>query len=81
MSDYDAKRTVKSLATMLGWMNVPPRETLEMSVSLLKKNEQRLRKLLKLADKALEEWSCSCHDGQCPACDLVVAYRQAKEGK
>jgi hypothetical protein len=32
----ESERTVKSLAVMLGWENVPPRETLERSVSALK---------------------------------------------
>ena len=32
----EAKATIKSIATMLGWMNVPPRETLERSVAALK---------------------------------------------
>lgn len=31
--DFDAKRTVKSLAGMLGWANIPPRQTLERSLS------------------------------------------------
>lgn len=35
-------RTVKSLATMLGWGNVPPRETLERSVSELNRANRRL---------------------------------------
>lgn len=32
----EAERTVRSLAAMLGWMNVPPRETLEMEIRTLK---------------------------------------------
>jgi len=41
---YDEEwRTVKSIATMLGWMNKPPRDSLEMSISALKKDAERLR--------------------------------------
>lgn len=29
----EAQRTVRSMATMLGWANVPPRETLERTIS------------------------------------------------
>ena len=32
----EAERTLKSLATMLGWGNVPPRETLERDIAALK---------------------------------------------
>jgi hypothetical protein len=35
-SPTEAERTVKSLATMLGWENVPPRETLEREINELK---------------------------------------------
>jgi hypothetical protein len=34
--ESEAERTVRSLATMLGWMNVPPRETLEAEIRALK---------------------------------------------
>jgi hypothetical protein len=32
----EAERTVKSIATMLGWENVPPREILEREINVLK---------------------------------------------
>jgi len=32
----DSQRTIKSIATMLGWDNVPPQRTLEMDISTLK---------------------------------------------
>jgi len=34
------ERTLKSIATMLGWMNVPPRETLEREINALKKRAE-----------------------------------------
>lgn len=36
----DAQRTVESIAMMLGWMNVPPRETLEADIRALKARAQ-----------------------------------------
>ena len=32
----DAERTLTSIATMLGWMNIPPRHVLEAEISALK---------------------------------------------
>ena len=32
----EAERTVASIAAMLGWMNVPPRDTLEADIRALK---------------------------------------------
>ncbi len=48
--DYDAVSTVKSLAYMLGWENVPPREVLERSLNALKHR-------LAAAEKEAETWS------------------------
>ena len=48
--DYDAVSTVKSLAYMLGWENVPPREVLERSLNAL-------RHRLAAVEKEAETWS------------------------
>lgn len=39
--DYDPVSTLKSLAFMLGWSNVPPREVLERSLNELRNNLKR----------------------------------------
>lgn len=36
-----AERTVKSIATMLGWMNVPPQDVLEAEIRALKARAAR----------------------------------------
>lgn len=49
----EAERTVASLATMLGWANIPPQATIEMSLSALKKRLEIVEAELKGASP---EW-------------------------
>lgn len=44
MADYDPTSTLKSIASMLGWMNVPPRETFEAEIRAMRANEARLKR-------------------------------------
>lgn len=63
-------RTVRSLARMLGWENVPPRETLERDVAALKARAQappasdppglEHQEIVVLIDKAHDELSAMC---------------------
>ena len=50
--DYDAASTVRSLAGMLGWSNVPPREVLERS---LREERRRAKEDLATARAELQE--------------------------
>lgn len=51
----EAERTVKSLATMLGWINVPPRETLEAEIRAMKARIKELARPSGAAEKSMEE--------------------------
>jgi chromosome segregation ATPase len=56
MSDYDPESTVRSLAVMLGWSNVPPRETLERSLRELRRQyETRIKNLYTALEGASKE--------------------------
>jgi len=50
MDAGEAQRTVKSIATMLGWDNVPTRRALEMSLSALKARVRTVEAELNDAD-------------------------------
>jgi FtsZ-binding cell division protein ZapB len=56
------QRTIKSIATMLGWDNVPPQRTLEMDISTLKArvvdSQAEVQRL-----KAINSELCSEHNG------------------
>ena len=59
MTTENAERTLASIARMLGWMNVPPRETLERQIAEMNRRLQNV---------TIERgWS-----GSCPTCGTYV---------
>ena len=49
-ADIDAARAVRSIAAMLGWLNVPPRATLEADVRALKARAEQANAMAVAAD-------------------------------
>lgn len=65
--DYDPVSTVRSLSVMLGWVNVPPREVLERSVSAIRQRAEKAEEaLLAWTGKKCEDTDCEDHDGNHP---------------
>jgi hypothetical protein len=58
----DHERTVKSIAVMLGWMNVPPRSSLEANVAALKSRAEAAESRLRTLERGIREWKEAWHE-------------------
>lgn len=70
----EAQTTIKSIATMLGWTNVPPRETLERDI---RSKRARLEKVEAERDEARAALNGNLF--YCPPCDLLVPRGQTEK--
>jgi hypothetical protein len=87
----EAERTIASIAAMLGWMNVPPRETLEADIRALKARVQasaatemqEARRWHTAFNAALRRVTMLtppvCDGPDCAICQIVSAHRDRAE--
>lgn len=76
MGPESAERTLKSIATMLGWETVPPRETLEREINALKS------RVVGVPPPPAGLWTCGCgwiNDAALDRC--AQCHRTPQEGQ
>lgn len=79
--EESAERTVASIAAMLGWGNVPPRETLERDIAALKsravkggrEDEPTREYTIRICDDCYALKGEMCHEPECVFCRRTMA--------